>query len=221
MTQACWLPHPEESQVVRVMFGCHRYPLVAVPLSLFPKTIVGIALMTGIRRGELFALRRKSFDEVSRSIVITEGVYEGEFSSPKTAAGNRRIPLSEFAAELLLSWKRKAQQTEEDSLIFGTRSGKPISPNNVLRRWVFPACNALKLQHATWLTFRRTYCSWAHDKGVPEKIVAELMGHANVSTTLNVYTQVVQESLKVAVNRIGEELFSIVQSGEGASGLIH
>jgi hypothetical protein len=56
----------------------------------------------------------------------------------------------------------------------------------------------------------------AHDKGVPEKIVAELMGHSNVSTTLSVYTQVLQESVKIAVNRIGEELFSIVQSGERA-----
>ena len=87
--------------------------------------------------------------------------------------------------------------------------------------WVFPACEALNLRHATWLTFRRTYCSWAHDKNVPEKIVAELMGHSNVSTTLNVYTQVLHDSVRVAADRIGEELFSIVQSGEGTSELIH
>src|SRR5437667_5255729 len=36
------------------------------------------------------------------------------------------------------------------------------------------------------LTFRRTYSSWSHDKGVPGKVVAQLMGHANVDTTLNV-----------------------------------
>src|SRR4029453_10460544 len=38
------------------------------------------------------------------------------------------------------------------------------------------------------LTFRRTYSSWSHDKGVPGKVVAQLMGHANVDTTLNIYT---------------------------------
>lgn len=190
-------------------------------LSLFPKTIVGVALMTGIRRGELFALRWKCFDERTRTLGVSEAVYEGIFGSPKTEAGNRRIPLSDFAAEILLHWRARAKKTGEDDLIFCTRSGKPISPNNVLRRWVFPACDALTLPHATWLTFRRTYCSWAHDKGVPEKIVAELMGHSNVSTTLNIYTQVLQDSVKAAVNRIGEELFSIVQSGEGASELIH
>jgi hypothetical protein len=42
-------------------------------------------------------------------------------------------------------------------LVFSTGSGKPISPNNVLRRHVFPACDALGLKRVTWLTLRRTY----------------------------------------------------------------
>jgi len=46
------------------------------------------------------------------------------------------------------------------------------------RRHVFPACERLGLPRATWLTFRRTYSSWSHDKGVPGKVVAQLMGHA-------------------------------------------
>jgi integrase len=35
-------------------------------------------------------------------------------------------------------------------------------------------------------TFRRTYSSWSHDKGVPGKVIAQLLGHASVDTTLNV-----------------------------------
>ena len=89
-----------------------------------------------------------------------------------------------------------------------------ISPNNVLRREIFPACEALDLPHATWLTFRRTYSSWSHDKGVPGKVVAQLMGHANVDTTLNVYTQVLDGSLRAAVDKVGGELFTIVHRPE-------
>ena len=185
------------------------------------RTMVGVALLTGLRRGELFALRWKSFDEDSCCITVSEAVYEGRFGLPKTEAGKRRIPLSEFGCNLLHEWKSMARETNPDGLVFCTRSGKPISPNNVLRTWVFPACEAVNLPHATWLTFRRTYCSWAHDKNVPAKVVAELMGHSNVSTTLNVYTQVLHDSVRVAADRIGEELFSIVQSGEGTSELIH
>ena len=51
--------------------------------------------------------------------------------------------------------------------------------------------------------------------------LAELMGHSNVYTTLNVYTQVMDGSLRAAVNKVGEELFSIVQFGEGGSELTH
>jgi integrase len=105
--------------------------------------------------------------------------------------------------------------------IFATWSGKPISPNNVLRRWVFRACDQLTLPRATWLTFRRTYSSWAHDKGVPGKVVAELMGHAKVDTTLNVYTQVLDASVRRAVARIGDELITIVHKPAGASELTH
>jgi integrase len=89
--------------------------------------------------------------------------------------------------------------------MFSTRSGMPIVPNNILRRPIFPACDRLNLPPATWLTFRRTYSSWSHDKGVPGKVIAQLMGHANVDTTLNVYTQVLDGSLRAAADKVGSE----------------
>jgi integrase len=56
---------------------------------------------------------------------------------------------------------------------------------------------------------------------VPGKIVAQVMGHAKVDTTLNVYTQVRDGSVRAAVAQVGAELFRIVQSPEGAGALIH
>ena len=52
----------------------------------------------------------------------------------------------------------------------------------------------------------------------PGKVVAQLMGHANVDTTLNVYTQVLDGSLREAVDKVGGELFTIVhkQGQEGS-----
>jgi len=52
--------------------------------------------------------------------------------------------------------------------------------------------------------------SSAHQTGVPGKVVAQLMGHAKVDTTLNVYTQVIDGALRAAVDRVGSELFTIV-----------
>lgn len=176
------------------------------------QTMAGVAMLTGLRRGELFALRWQAVNLTEAHLTVQEAVYEGAFGTPKTDAGIRRVPLSEPAVALLGKWRARVKRTEPEALVFSTYSGKPISPNNVLRRWIFPACTRLGLPNATWLTFRRTYASWSHDKGVPGKVVAKLMGHTNAVVTLNVYTQVMDDSLRAAVDRIGKELFTIVHS---------
>ena len=139
---------------------------------------------------------------------MREAVYDGTFSTPKTEAGCRQIPLSVSAARLVSDWRDQAANVEPEALVFATRLGTSISPNNVLRRSVFPACDRVGLPRATWLTFRRTYSSWSHDKGVPGKVIAQLMGHASVDTTLNVYTQVLDGSVRDAVEKISGELFT-------------
>jgi integrase len=183
------------------------------------RTMVGLALMSGLRRGELFALRWRDFDEPGQSLTVREAVYDGTFSTPKTAAGVRQIPLSEAATKLMVDWRARVKRTDEEALVFSTWSGKPISPNNVLRRWIVPACDTLGLKRVSWLTLRRTYSSWAHEKGVPGKVIAQLMGHAKVDTTLNVYTQVVDGSLRRAADTVGSELFTIVHKPEEAAEL--
>jgi integrase len=185
------------------------------------KTMVGLVLLTGIRRGELFALRWKTLNEQVRCLMIREGVYEGKFDTPKTKASIRDVPLSDAVMHLLADWRARVKRTESDALVFSTWSGKPISPNNVLRSQVYPACESLGLRRVSWLTLRHTYSSWAHEKGVPAKVVAQLMGHTNVDTTLNVYTQVIDGALRTAADKVGSELFTIVHNPEKASELTH
>jgi integrase len=182
-----------------------------------PRTLVGLALLTGLRRGELFALRWRDIDEPNRSLHVRAAVYEGVFDDPKTLASLRTIPLPDAALQLLTAWKARARRTAAHELIFSTVAGTPISPNNVLRRWVWPACQAPDVERATWLTFRRTYSSWAHDKGVPAKVVAQIMGHTNLDTTMNVYTQVLDGAARAAADRVGSELFRVVQIPDGTT----
>ncbi len=140
------------------------------------RTMAGLAMLSGLRRGELFALRWRDLDDQERVLTVREAVYEGVFSTPKTAAGIRQIPLSDGTVRLLANWRPRATRTDVDALVFSTWAGKPISPNNVSRTWIFPACEALGLKRVTWLTLRRTYSSWAHARGVPGKVIAQLMG---------------------------------------------
>jgi integrase len=171
-----------------------------------PRAMVALALVTGMRRGELLGLRWKSVDEEQGVVRIEEACYLGHFDTPKTAAGTRTLPLAVPVLRIIQDWKRRAKKTQPEELVFGTRKGLPENPNNILRRHVYPACDALKLPRATWLTLRRTFSSWCHASAVPDKVTAELMGHANVSTTLNVYMQVVGESKRLANEKVGQEV---------------
>ena len=92
-------------------------------LPALPKTLVGLALLTGVRRGELFALRWRDLDISRQCLIIREAVYEGTFSTPKTTAGLRTIPLSSLATKLAQTWRRQARRTGANDLMFGTRTG--------------------------------------------------------------------------------------------------
>ena len=75
---------------------------------------------------------------------------------------------------------------------------------------MFATCSG---KQPTWLTFRRTYASWAHDKGVPGKVVAQLMGHTNANVTLNVYTQVTIGNNSELLDLIGSPHWTISATG--------
>jgi hypothetical protein len=93
----------------------------------------------------------------------------------------------------------------------------------VLRRWVFPACAELGLPNVSWLTFRRTYASSAHHKGVSGKVQARLIGHEKVDTSVNVYSQVIDGAERSAAEQVGQqlksELFTIDHAGQEAQEL--
>jgi integrase len=125
-------------------------------LAPLPRTMVGLAIVTGLRRGELFALRWKDIDEQRQLLTVREAIYDGKFSTPKTAAGLRQVPLSELALDLIRQWNPRAASTESEALVFATSAGTPILPANVLYRSITPACKAAGLPKATWLTVRRT-----------------------------------------------------------------
>ncbi len=92
------------------------------------RAMVGLAILSGLRRGELFALRWQDIDEEARALTVLEAVYDGTFGTPKTEAGLRQIPLSETALSVIRCWKQRAARTEPAALVFSTRTGNVISP---------------------------------------------------------------------------------------------
>jgi len=164
--------------------------------------------------------RRGGYWTTDATVRLDDGSARNSSSSVPSSPIATMIAPEPVSASTRCATTRLLTPRHRTSMVFSTWSGKPISPNNVLRRWVFPACAELGLPNVSWLTFRRTYASWAHHKGVPGKVQAKLMGHEKVDTSVNVYSQVIDGAQRAAAERVGcelkSELITIDHAGPGA-----
>lgn len=183
-------------------------------LNVQVKTLITLAIMTGVRRGELFALRWKGFDTLKSTLFVQEAVYENVIDRPKTEKSIRVIPLPLPAVQLLRQWKDLAPRSGPEDFIFARRAGGPRCHKQVMRDHVTPACKALGFAGVSWLTFRRTFATWADQNGVTAKQRGELMGNS-AEVNAHVYTQVMDHPLRLAMERVGSELFSDCSVGTG------
>src|SRR5713101_6817097 len=82
------------------------------------KSMVLIAVLTGLRRGELFALRWGVVDFERKLISVRESVYEGHFNTPKTRSSVRKIPMGEGLEEVFLNLRPKGAAA--NNLVFAS-----------------------------------------------------------------------------------------------------
>ena len=84
----------------------------------------------------------------------------------------------------------------------------PVRESKLLTNVLQPAAEAAGLGRVTWHQFRHIHSSLLNDLRVPVKIAQEQLGHASISTTLNIYTHVVDASHRTAVEAVEARLFS-------------
>ncbi|MBI2186944.1 MAG: tyrosine-type recombinase/integrase [Acidobacteria bacterium] len=94
--------------------------------------------------------------------------------------------------------------------MFANRQGKPMSQSKILTDVLQPTAGKAGLGHVTWRQFRHVHSSLLNDLKVPVKIAQEQLGHASVSTTLNIYTHVVDASHRAAIEQVERQLFPTV-----------
>jgi len=188
-------------------------------LELKARTMVALDIVTGLRRGELEAVRWEDLNESENTLRVKEAHYRGHLDDPKTEAGLRTVGVPTEVMALLRLWKRKSKKTNPTDFIFSTRSGMPENSKNILRRHVYPACDALDIRRANWLTFRRTFSTWSHRNGIPPKDIAELMGHADVHMQFE-YSVAMDENKHVGAAKLGKDLVRFGQILPKASRMV-
>jgi integrase len=159
--------------------------------------------LTGLRIGELLALRWNHIDMSVGAIRVRETVSEGSFGTPKTRSSRRDIPISGSARALLEKMRSGAGP---DDLVFHSRTGAPVNPKNLANRVFRPACRALDLPVVSWHSFRHTHATLLGESGGSLKTAQALLSHSDVETTLNIHTHAIPDSQRVAVERVAEIL---------------
>lgn len=171
------------------------------------RTMVSLIAATGLRVGELLALRWSALDLEAGTLAVRESVFEGTFQAPKTQRARRTIPLGPRAVAVLKRHRDAAIRREADDLVFANSKGDPFREAKLLQRVLQPAAEQVGLGRVTWHQFRHIHSSLLNDLRVPAKIAQEQLGHASISTTLGIYTHVVDASHRSAVEAVEERLF--------------
>jgi len=162
---------------------------------LYPVAVIGLA--TGMRRGEIAALRWRDVDggkiRVERSLEQTNAGLT--FKAPKTEAGRRTISIPPSVAnELKKHWRRQQEQrlalglgkAGPEDLVFARADGIHWPPDSLTTAWQ-KTIAALKLPKVTLHALRHTHVSQLIASGLDVVTVSRRIGHSNPTVTLTVY----------------------------------
>lgn len=156
-----------------------------------------VVYYTGLRRGEVRGLRYEDIDRKKKRIYVRRNVYDisttPHTKDPKTEAGIRDLPLLDALAAVLPDRKH--------GYIFSDDAGaKPLPDWKVQDRYE-------EYQKRTGITatlheVRHGYASALYDAGLDIKMIQEFLGHAQLSTTMDIYTDIFEDK----VDSIGTQL---------------
>ncbi len=159
-----------------------------------------IALATGMRRGEILALRWKNCELESGTVRVVESLEQTKaglrFKSTKSEKA-RAVPLPGFAIAQLREWKRKQAETllrlgvrqGPETLVCAREDGEPKQPNSLTHEFTYLVGRA-DVPRVRFHDLRHSHATQLLTAGVHPKIVQERLGHSTITITLDLYSHV-------------------------------
>lgn len=179
-----------------------------------------LALMTGMRQGELLGLRWSDLNLEGGYLQVRMAVQEtyGKkfiLADPKTPHSKRRISLTPEAIQALRD--HRMRQAEERrllgeawdtrlDLVFPNAIGGLMIPHNLSKRGFKPILEKAGLPDFKFHCLRHTAATMLLNRGVFVKVVSKILGHSDITTTLRIYAHVTQDMQQAAV-RAMEDIF--------------
>jgi len=162
-----------------------------------------LAVTTGLRQGELLGLKWEDVDfeagKISVQRTLSAAKNDSTFNSPKRNKSRRGVKLATLAQEALRAHRERQLEEREKldglwqdhGLVFASTIGTPLNRHNVFGRSFKPLLNKAGLPHTVrFHDLRHTCATLLCSKNVNPKVVKEMLGHANISQTMDIYSHV-------------------------------
>jgi integrase len=179
-------------------------------------TMIFVAVWTGLRVSELIGLKWRCIH--ADSITIEERYCRGDWAQPKTNASAATIGVDpEVIARLLrlttltvevragcaVRKHKLVKSGAPDDLVFqSVQKGCPMNDQNILKRHLQPAARKLGLPFVNWRCLRTSHATWLVQSGADPKSVQGQMRHSRISTTMDIYAQIVPASQRRALQQL-------------------
>ncbi len=168
------------------------------------------ASSTGIRAGELHALRWKHIDQKAGEVHIKVRVdaFRNE-GPPKSAAGVRTIPMSQPVLLALREWNLRSRFSRKEDLVFPNARGNFVSHNNMSKRQFRPLFDKTGVTPFPWHALRHFAISCWIEAGLQPKVIQTFAGHSSLEVTMDRYGHLFKsDNHKTVMDRIAEEFMS-------------
>lgn len=158
-------------------------------------------LFSGLRVGELIALRWSDVSMKNKIISISRTDYRGQEQAVKTKSSQKVIPIS---AELKFLLERNL--CVGNDYVFRNTMGRKVNYRTLLQSW-HRFCDSIGIEECGLHVLRHTYATNALRAGVNVKVLSELLGHKSITVTLNIYTDVCTDDKAAAARMMSEFMF--------------
>ena len=175
------------------------------------RTLVLLAVTTGLRRSELFALKWKDVDFENKQLHVTRSIVDRIVGACKTESSQKPVPAHDDLIEALRQWHERTPYRTLESWIFASpinQGRRPYLAQQIMRRHILPVVRKLGItKRIGWHTFRHTYSTLLRSTGAELKIMQELLRHSTIRVTLDTYTQAVTKEKRNAQEAVVALLF--------------
>jgi integrase len=168
------------------------------------RTMCIVAGCLGLRISEVLGLQWCDFDWERHQVQIRRSWVYAHVGEPKTENSRRPMPLDLALEKLLRDHRHRFSPTLQDSAwVFPSeRTGMPSHPWSAQRRWLIRAGEKVGVGRLGWHAFRHTYSTLLNEYGTDVKVQQELLRHADIRTTMNIYTRAVPARLREANSKL-------------------